>query len=53
MARPACKLFFDFLYSLLQRIRSYGQAAAKMDIRTSKATITNTVSKNHFHAWAI
>lgn len=53
MARPVCKLFFDFLCSLLQRIRSYGQAVAKMDIRTSRATITNTVSKNHFHAWAI
>ncbi|MDF9823649.1 hypothetical protein M2308_006455, partial [Rhizobium leguminosarum] len=39
--------------SLLQRIRSHGHAVAKMDIRTSRATITNTVSKNHFHAWAI
>lgn len=53
MARPVCKSFFDFLSSLLQRIRSYGQAVAKMDIRTSRATITNTVSMNHFHAWAI
>ncbi len=53
MARPVCKLFFDFLCSLLQRIRSYGGAVAKVDIRTFTATITNTVSMNHFHARAI
>jgi len=44
--------FLDSLCSLLQRIRSHGHAVAKMDIRTSRATITNTVSMNHFHAWA-
>lgn len=53
MARPVCKLFFDFLCSLLQRIRSHGHAVAKMDIRTLRATIINSVSMNHFHCWAI
>lgn len=52
MARPVCKLFFDFLCSLLQRIRSHGHAVAKMDIRTLRATIINSVSMNHFHCWA-
>lgn len=37
--------FLDSLFSLLQRIRSYGHAVAKMDIRRSRATITNTVSR--------
>lgn len=43
---------FRFLHSLLQRIRSHGHAVAKMDIRTSRASIINTVSMNHFHCWA-
>ena len=28
-------------------------AVAKMDIRTLRATIINSVSMNHFHCWAI
>ncbi len=35
---------FRFLHSLLQRIRSHGLTAAKMDIRASRASIINTAS---------
>ena len=43
---------FRFLHSLLQRIRSHGHAVAKMDIRTSGASIINTASTSHLHCWA-